>query len=402
MATDPELTDLELEEIRLIAAQLNYDSEQARSSILNLLRVSKSQLWFWLEHSVLGTFSGWTHLGEVLRSIQRRFDSNVDRINEIVSKLEEKRNARLEALQSSDEVRPVGYDLMLETLTLETRLHSLAAGLQENLSRSIQEICRSWRQRSLQLHEEITATSNNMLAELGITNSGTITAAQISGLIWNPFFCEAARHYMDYTYSGFADCWNVESEARRKLPMQYKDLGELVRVVRETVSKPRRSEVTADFEFPSKSSSTTNEIAIFQDAFGWHAMYGNASATENSNDASNQVSALSTPLSIDFDFNDEFRRAIPQWMENGGEIRNVLVVSPRLETMFDSQHQQQIVDCRASLVRDPLCPCCSIYSIGERIDLQGVVQQAWPTNPSLQELVQRLRCPQSGHYQVEA
>ena len=151
----------------------------------------------------------------------------------------------------------------------------------------------------------------------------------------------------------------------------------------------------------STTGSSATEYAIFHDRFGWNSLYDDTALSDSVEDVRGDDTTSSLPASIDFNLIDEFRRAIPQMMACGGAIRNILVVGPRLESMLDSRHHHQIVKSRGTLVSEPFFPRCSVYTIGERIDLQELIQQTWPDAPGQAELAQRLRISPTGNYQVE-
>lgn len=396
------LEELEIENIQSIATQLNYDATEAQASLEDLLRVSMSQLWSWLEHSVLISLSGWMHLGEIVKAILNRIDSNIERIQAVLEQLNEKRDSTLEIVYSSESAPPADAELLLETLSLETRFHELAAGLQQRLSSLIKQFADRWIQESTGIMREADDSSKSILAALGIEPTGPISTAHLPRLVWNPCFCEATKLCLDHSHARMSGCWNIESTSPKKSVPNESALGDMASRVKVAVAVLREAEDINQLQFLSKTSSGATEHVIFHDRFGWNSLYGDPALSDASEDIRGDDTTSSLPASIDFNLVDEFRRAIPQMMACGGTIRNVLIVGPQLESMLDSRHHEQIVKCRGTLVSEPIFPRCSIYTIGERIDLQELIEQTWPDAPGQAELTQRLRFSPTGNYQVES
>jgi hypothetical protein len=385
------LSDDEIEDIEAIASQLNYDPEKAKQAILDLLSSSTLQLWAWIEQSVLSTLSGWKHFGKIMGGIEQRFDLNIERITTVARQIKEKREAILEDVYYSDQARIPDVDLTLDTMLLEIRFHVLAANLQSKLETNLNEIAARWLRQSLRMLGEMTEVTAQLMTELGIQQTGFEDEEEITGLILNPFYCEAIKFLRDSSYSRLSDCWNLPPDSRRRVAPECKEIRGLVRHVACTQPPDETNSDSTILNGPSRAKGTAGDMNFFQDRFGWNAIFRSGSEGANTEDGAENSEASQ---SINSNLTDEFRRALPKLMKSGGAVRNILMIGSRIESILEPTHFQQIKNCRATTISDPIPTRCSIFSIGEQINLSELIQCTWTPNPALDELVRRLKTSQ--------
>ncbi|MBU6236464.1 MAG: serine/threonine protein kinase [Planctomycetes bacterium] len=385
------LSDDEIEDIEAIASQLNYDPEKAKQAILYLLSSSTLQLWAWIEQSVLSTLSGWKHFGKIMGGIEQRFDLNIERITTVARQIKEKREAILEDVYYSDQARIPDVDLTLDTMLLEIRFHVLAANLQSKLETNLNEIAARWLRQSLRMLGEMTEVTAQLMTELGIQQTGFEDEEEITGLILNPFYCEAIKFLRDSSYSRLSDCWNLPPDSRRRVAPECKEIRGLVRHVACTQPPDETNSDSTILNGPSRAKGTAGDMNFFQDRFGWNAIFRSRSEGDNTEDGAENSEASQ---SINSNLTDEFRRALPKLMKSGGAVRNILMIGSRIESILEPTHFQQIKNCRATTISDPIPTRCSIFSIGEQINLSELIQCTWTPNPALDELVRRLKTSQ--------
>jgi hypothetical protein len=133
---------------------------------------------------------------------------------------------------------------------------------------------------------------------------------------------------------------------------------------------------------------------FFQDRFGWNAIFRSGSEVDNTEDGAEDRESNDSVQSINSNLTDEFRRALPKLMKSGGAVRNILMIGNRVESILEPCHFKQIKNCRATTISDPIPTRCSIFSIGEQINLSELIQCTWTPNPALDELVRRLKTSQ--------
>lgn len=391
IAVDWKLTAEEIEDIDAIASQLNFDPEKAKNSVLDLLYTSHFQLWCWIEQSALSSFPGWKHFGKIVGQIEQRLESNVEHITSIAKLLKEKRESMLEEVYSSNTVRVPDIDLTLETLSLEIRFHVLAAKLAFKLARKLREIRGRWLKQSVRTLEELKEITTKLMTELGIQPTGFEEEEEASGLILNPFFCDAIRHLRDFTYSKLSECWSLPPDVRERYESECVDLRELVPMVVSSTSSQGSKTHIPDRSTGLRKSTMPVDKNFFQDRFGWNAIFRVANSGEGSDDLVGKGDVKDASQIINANFTDEFRRALPKLIRCGGVVRNVLMIGNRVEAALEPEHFQQIKNSLATTINDPIQTRCSLFCIGEQVNLPDLIQMTWLTNPNIRELSRRLR-----------
>jgi serine/threonine protein kinase len=390
IAIDWVLSDDETEDIDAIAVQLNYDPEKARNAIYELMSASIYQLWYWMDQSALNSLFGWKHLGMITGQLEKRLNANTESINELAKQLIGKRESILEKLYQSKAVRIPDADLMLETLSLEIRFHTLAAKLNDKLSKKLRDIRSRWLKHSLRMLAELTDITSQLLTELGLQQTGLEDDDEISGLILNPFYCDAIRFLRDFSYSKLSDCWTLPAEIRRKVPPECKDLRELFRFVTSN-SAPDGSNSAVDANSLIRMKNNSNDNNFFKDRFGWNSIFRTNKSIDQASDAFGSEESNETSHAINSNLAEEFRRTVPKLLKCGGSVRNILMIGSRIESSLQPTHFQQITKCQATTISDPVANRCSIFSIGEQVDLDELIRNGWTTTSNLQELARKLR-----------
>jgi hypothetical protein len=276
-------------------------------------------------------------------------------------------------------------------MLLEIRFHVLAANLQSKLETNLNEIAARWLRQSLRMLGEMTEVTAQLMTELGIQQTGFEDEEEITGLILNPFYCEAIKFLRDSSYSRLSDCWNLPPDSRRRVAPECKEIRGLVRHVACTQPPDETNSDSTILNGPSRAKGTAGDMNFFQDRFGWNAIFRSGSEGANTEDGAENSEASQ---SINSNLTDEFRRALPKLMKSGGAVRNILMIGSRIESILEPTHFQQIKNCRATTISDPIPTRCSIFSIGEQINLSELIQCTWTPNPALDELVRRLKTSQ--------
>jgi serine/threonine protein kinase len=390
------LSDDEIEDIEAIASQLNYDPEKAKQAVLGLLSSSTLQLWAWIEQSVLSCLPGWKHFGKIMGEIEHRFDLNIERLAMVAQQIKEKRESMLEDVYYSDQTRIPDINLTLETLLLEIRFHLLAANLQNKLQTNLNEIAARWLRQSLRMLGEMTEITAQLMSELGIQQTGFEDEEEITGMILNPFYCEAIKFLRDASYSRLSDCWNLPPDSRRRIPPECKELRGLIRHVSCTQPAEETQADHSALHGIGRTKGTAGDTNFFQDRFGWNAIFRSQSEAVNGEDGTDNSENNETAQSLNSNLTDEFRRALPKLMKTGGAVRNVLMIGSRIESVLEPSHFQQIKNCRATTISDPIPTRCSIFSIGEQINLAELIRSTWAPNPAIEDLVRRLKTSPTG------
>jgi serine/threonine protein kinase/uncharacterized protein YjiS (DUF1127 family) len=391
IAVDWKLAADEIEDIEAIASQLNFDPEKAKIAVLDLLYTSHFQLWCWIEQSALSSFPGWKHFGTIVGQIEQRLESNVEQITSIAKLLKEKRDSMLEEMYSSNTVRVSEIDLTLETLSLEIRFHVLAAKLGFKLARKLREIRGRWLKQSIRTLEELKEIATKLMTDLGIQPTGFEEEDDASGLILNPFYCDAIRHLRDFTHFNLSECWSLPPEVCQRFEPECTDLGELVRMVVASTSTHATKTHSPDRGIGNRKSTIPVDKNFFQDRFGWNAIFRGANSGENSEELVGKGEIKDASQIINANFTDEFRRALPKLMRCGGAVRNVLMIGNRVEAALEPEHFQQVKNSLATTINDPIATRCSIFSVGEQVDLSELIKLTWSPNPNIRELSRRLR-----------
>jgi serine/threonine protein kinase len=388
------LSDDEIEDIEATASQLNFDPEKAKQAILDLLSSSTLQLWAWIEQSVLSTLPGWKHFGKIMGGIEQRFDLNIERITSVARQLKEKRESILEDVYYSDQSSIPDVDLTLDTLLLEIRFHTLAANLQSKIETYLNEIAARWLRQSLRMLSEMTDITAQLMTELGIQQTGLEDEEEINGLILNPFYCEAIKFLRDSSYSRLSDCWNLPPDFRRRIAPECKEIRGLIRHVSCTQPPDEAKSDSTSLNGHGRAKGIAGDTNFFQDRFGWNTIFRSGTEGANTEDGSENGDSNEATQSINSNLTEEFRRALPKLMKSGGAVRNVLMIGSRIEAVLEPSHFQQIKNCRATTISDPIPTRCSIFSIGEQINLSELIQSTWTLNPALEDLARRLKTSQ--------
>jgi len=382
-------------EVEAITAQLNCDPQRGKAAVAELMNVSYWQLWSWLEKSVLCSLSGWTHLWDILESIELRFEENIERIRSVANQLQEKWVAAEKLAKATDQKPDPDLTLTLEALSIEIRFQNLGAKLQMELAQKVTDISNRWMRQSLRMLGEMSEVSAHLMTDLGIQGPETLEQPELSELIMNPYYCEATKFLIDISYSRLADCWNLPSEARRKIPPERRDLRGLTLCVKHSVDPSQENDDLADSQHHHMSASQSQNI-LFQDPFGWKTIYGSPDLGDTLTGDSGAYPAATRMAHTNII--DEFRHAIPKLMECGGTIRNALVIGDALASRLAPIQRNHLERCRATLIDDPVPMRCSVFSIGEPNDLGELIERIWPLSVNIEELSRRLRCVQSGDW----
>lgn len=379
-------------EIEAITTQLNCDPQRGKAAVAELMHVSFGQLWSWLEKSVLCSLSGWTHLWDIQELIELRFEENIERIQSIANQLQEKWTAAEKPANPTEQTQDPHRALTLEALSLEIRFHNLGAKLQMELAQKVTDISNRWMRQSLRMIGEMSELSAHLMTELGVQAQETLEQPELAELIMNPYYCEATKFLSDLSYSRLADCWNLPSEIRRKIPPERRDLRGLTLCVKHSVNPSHENDDLADSQYHHLSTSQPQNI-LFQDPFGWRTIFGPSHPGDTL--TSDSGTYRSTTRMAQANFIDEFRLAIPKLMECGGTIQNVLVIGEALSSRLTPIQRNQLENCFTTLIDDPVPMRCSVFSVGEPNDLSELIERIWPRNNNIEELAKRLRCVQS-------
>jgi hypothetical protein len=92
------------------------------------------------------------------------------------------------------------------------------------------------------------------------------------------------------------------------------------------------------------------------------------------------------------DIGEEFDRVRSKLLDYGGLLRNVLMISDELSQLLQDRHFKQSHEKSATVISDPISTNCTVLSVGERLDLDTVLERVYHPTPSLQELANRVSC----------
>ncbi|MFN9987306.1 MAG: hypothetical protein ACK52S_17290, partial [Pirellula sp.] len=81
-----------------------------------------------------------------------------------------------------------------------------------------------------------------------------------------------------------------------------------------------------------------------------------------------------------------------KFLEFGGLLRNVLMISDELSQLLQDRHFKQAHEKSATVISDPISAHCTVLSVGERLDLDTVLERVYHPTPGLPELASRVSC----------
>jgi hypothetical protein len=390
----------ELAEIEAISARLGIDLGTAIFQAQNLMRSARRQILTWLEQNVLGTVSGWKHLGEILGEIERRFQTNVARIIEISKQLHEAHDAALEHAYNSADAPSQDLGFTLDTLSLEMRFHTLASRLQARLARDVHHMGRRWIPQVQILLEELSEAAVPLARQLGMSESSLVTdTPEISSLGKDIFSTSAVSFLLDYSLNRLGESWLMSPPPGRRFHAECKGLQAMQAWIKQNIDEfsktSGRSESNDSGTQPKSSDSVkSSELScVLEDRFGWGTIYGDTTVRSGSiQERLEKCSATQSARIITGNLRDEFNRSLPKLAKSGADIRNVLMISDELTNLLDDEHVQQIHERRATIINDPTPSRCLILSIGDRLEMGALVERQWPPTRGLKELTQRLLC----------
>jgi hypothetical protein len=211
-------------------------------------------------------------------------------------------------------------------------------------------------------------------------------------------FTHAASSYLlDHTHIRLLHAWSIKEESKRYKRSERVELKELFPFVREIIeAKQRQSQYQDSYkeegtETPSTivSSNGSTSVETSPAKAGGDVAVLQVRKVE----ASPSLFRVRRILEVENeDIGEEFDRVRSKFLEFGGLLRNVLMISDELSQLLQDRHFKQAHEKSATVISDPISAHCTVLSVGERLDLDTVLERVYHPTPGLQELASRVSC----------
>lgn len=392
------ILEQEQSDLDAIAEKLAIDNTEGTQAVCDLLENSRKRFFQWIDRNLLGDTHGWMHFGIIMKTVYERLLENANQLLGIASDHCSKHDQVLETAYEGKDIISQEVELKLEALALEARIYSLASQMLNRLAGHVKYLGILWANHAKQLSKDLMSLSQPIMEKLKIADKDFSSKTPDFAKLGKDAFTHAASSYLlDHTHIRLLHAWSIKEESKRYKRSERVELKELIPFVKKIIEATQKQSQYQDSyqdegtESPSTivsaGGSTSVEVSPARDG-------GDVAVLQVKKvEAGPSIFRVRRILEVENeDIGEEFDRVRSKLLEYGGLLRNVLMISDELSQLLQDRHFKQAHEKSATVISDPISAHCTILSVGERLDLDTVLERVYHPTPSLQELASRISC----------
>ena len=392
------IVEQEQSDLDAIAEKLAIDNNDGTQAVCDLLESSRNRFFQWIDRNLLGDTHGWMHFGVIMNTVYERLIENANQLLGIAGDHCNKHDQVLETAYEGKDIISQEDELKLEALALEARIYSLASQLLNRLAKHVKYLGILWANHAKQLSKELLNLSKPIMEEMQIADQDfTLKTPDFAKLGKDAFTHAASSYLLDHTHIRLLHAWSITVGSKRYKWSERVELKDLFPFVRAIIEATQRNSQYSESlkegiaESPSTLSSVNESTAV--DSNPTKEDGGVAVIQSRRLEASPGIFRVRRILGVENEnIGEEFDRVRSKLLDYGGLLRNVLMISDELSQLLQDRHFKQAHEKSATVISDPISSHCTVLSVGERLDLDTVLERVYHPTPSLQELANRISC----------
>ena len=392
------IIEQEQSDLDAISEKLAIDNNDGTQAICDLLENSRQRFFQWIDKNLLGDTHGWMHFGAIMKTVYERLLENSSQLLGIAGDHCNKHDQVLETAYEGKDMISQEEELKLEALALEARFYSLASQSLNRLANHVKYLGILWSNHAKQLSKDLLNLSKPIMEEMQIADQDFALKTPDFAKLGKDAFTHAASSYLlDHAHIRLLHAWSIQEEKKRYKWSERVELKELFPFVRAIIEATKRqsqhseSHKAESVESPSTVSSVNESTAV--DSNPGKEDGGVAVLHSPRVEARPSIFRVRRILEVENEnIGEEFDRVCPKFLDYGGVLRNVLMISDELSQLLHDRHFKQAHDRSATVISDPISTHCTVLSVGERLDLDTILERTYQPTPSLRELASRISC----------
>jgi hypothetical protein len=255
-----------------------------------------------------------------------------------------------------------------------------------------------WANHAKQLSKDLMSLSQPIMEKMRIADKDFNSKTPDFAKLGKDAFTHAASSYLlDHAHIRLLHAWSIKEESKRYKRSERVELKELFPCVKAIIeATQRQSQYVESYkeDGPESPSTTLSSIGSTSDVVNpSKGDVGVAVLPSQRVEASTGIFRVRRILEVEHeDIGEEFDRVRSKLLDYGGLLRNVLMISDELSQLLQDRHFKQAHEKSATVISDPISTNCTVLSVGERLDLDTVLERVYHPTPSLQELANRVSC----------
>jgi serine/threonine protein kinase len=392
------ILEQEQSDLDAIAEKLAIDNNVGTQAVCDLLESSRKRFFQWIDRNLLGDTHGWMHFGIIIKTVHERLLENANQLLGIAADHCSKHDQVLETAYEGKDIISHEVELKLEALALEARIYSLASQMLNRLAGHVKYLGILWANHAKQLSKDLMSLSQPIMDKMQIADKDFNSKTPDFAKLGKDAFTHAASSYLlDHTHIRLLHAWSIKEESKRYKRSERVELKELFPFVKAIIeATQRQSQYVESYKEEATESLATivpSNGSTSAEANPAEGNVGVAVFPSRKVEASPSIFRVRRILEVENeDIGEEFDRVRSKLLDYGGSLRNVLMISDELSQLLQDRHFKQAHERSATVISDPVSAHCTVLSVGERLDLDTVLERVYHPTPSLQELANRISC----------
>ncbi len=375
-------------DLEQVCEQLALNLHDATQTISKLISKTQSSLADFLISRWLVSPLEWSHLKEVVRLVASKFSVNANSLHVVSQKLADNHDAFLERLYSGEQKSTPELEQQLHAMALESRFHSMGAKMLERMAEHMAHLEDLWLNECKLLRSEISEWAETLSKRVGIQLDNSLSS--------NPFLSaflqtecndaankEVRKSLLSLASQRLLDAVGTNNVVGVELPIPLPSLSAILDSATNSFNPPQPLTNTTieTITNPAPTATTIDSLnppAIFEPP-------RSSALTDPASAPSIEEIILDKPsLKIEID------STRPYFVEFGGAVRNVVLLSSGTAEQFDSIQEATMQERQVAVVISPRCQATEIMCIGERLVLSDIMERVWMPSSDIWNLANRL------------
>ncbi len=375
-------------DLEQVCEQLALDVHDATQTISKMISKTQKSLADYLISGWLTSPLEWSHLKEVVRLVASKFSVNANSLHVVSQKLADNHDVFLERLYSGEQKATPELEQQLHAMALEAKFHAMGAKMLERMAEHMAYLEDLWLNECKLLRSEIGEWAETLSKRVGIQFDNSLSP--------NPFLSaflqtecndapskEVRKSLLTLATGRLLNAIGMKYEVAVELPNDLPSLLNILSSATHSFTPPQPPTNTTIGTDTSPAPTVTtidsmNALSVFE------PIPSIALTDSTSSQSIEEVVLNKRSLEIEID------STRPYFVEFGGAVRNVVLLSSGTVEQLDSVQEATMQERQVAVIVSPKCQETEILCIGERLVLSDIMERVWMPSSDLWNLANRI------------